>query len=219
MEQFAAEVLDVLDGLPVSVAALRRSGIGKTVFKLRSRRKDGEGPSYDESLRRVLVAGILHARKSGDRCHARCARSIPYMKSRPVTDAEMHSDGILMMIAAASELDQTEELNLRGRNAGHDRKQPCGRCDVASEIMPCLRSGRLRLRWCRSGSIWWTRRKRPPRHLRTPLQLPLPAAARSRNAQGVRPLTASAIRRQSQQRAGEITADRLAKAPASVMSR
>ncbi len=59
MEKFAVEVLDVLDGLPVSVAALRRSGIGKTVFKLRSRRKDGEGSFYDESLRRVLCARML----------------------------------------------------------------------------------------------------------------------------------------------------------------
>ena len=53
MEKFAVEVLDVLDSLPVNYAALRRTGIGKTVFRLRSKKKDGEGPQYHESLRRV----------------------------------------------------------------------------------------------------------------------------------------------------------------------
>jgi len=64
MEKFAVEILDVLDGLPVSVAALRRSGIGKTVFKLRSKRKDGEGPAYHESLRQVPCARKFKLRRS-----------------------------------------------------------------------------------------------------------------------------------------------------------
>ena len=50
MEKVAIEVLDVLDGLPVNFAALRRSSIGKTVVKLRGK-KDGEGPAYHASLR------------------------------------------------------------------------------------------------------------------------------------------------------------------------
>ena len=72
MEKFAVEVLDVLDGLPVTFAALRHSGIGKMVAKLRSRKQDGEGPSYHDALRWVPCS----LRNAGDPaltlpCHLR----------------------------------------------------------------------------------------------------------------------------------------------------
>ena len=51
----ARTALQLLDDLPVEYAALRRSGIGKIVVKLRKKEKAGEGPHYYESLRRVRL--------------------------------------------------------------------------------------------------------------------------------------------------------------------
>ena len=50
-ERTAQLALQVLDGLPIEYATLRRSGIGKVVVKLRKKEKAGDGPHYYESLR------------------------------------------------------------------------------------------------------------------------------------------------------------------------